>query len=125
MSNRPLSPHLEIYKVQVTSFFSIMHRLTGILLFLLLIILSWYFILYVYSPKLVVVRCLNVLLFTPLAKLAYILCFISFMYHFLNGIRHLLWDAGLNLEIASVSKSAMLLIIMLFLSTMAFLFICI
>lgn len=102
-----------------------MHRLTGILLFLLLIILSWYFILYVYSPKLVVVRCLNVLLFTPLAKLAYILCFISFMYHFLNGIRHLLWDAGLNLEIASVSKSAMLLTIMLFLSTMAFLFICI
>ncbi|MFT4313841.1 MAG: succinate dehydrogenase, cytochrome b556 subunit [Wolbachia pipientis] len=125
MSNRPLSPHLKIYKVQVTSFFSIMHRLTGILLFLLLIILSWYFILYVYSPKLVVVRCLNVLLFTPLAKLAYILCFISFMYHFLNGIRHLLWDAGLNLEIASVSKSAMLLTIMLFLSTMAFLFICI
>uniref|UniRef100_A0A3B0JES5 Succinate dehydrogenase cytochrome b556 subunit n=1 Tax=Wolbachia endosymbiont of Aleurodicus dispersus TaxID=1288877 RepID=A0A3B0JES5_9RICK len=125
MSNRPLSPHLEIYKVQVTSFFSIMHRLTGILLFLLLIILSWYFILYVYSPKLVVVRCLNVLLFTPLAKLAYILCFISFMYHFLNGIRHLLWDAGLNLEIASVSKSAMLLTIMLFLSTMAFLFMCI
>ncbi|WP_264336814.1 MULTISPECIES: succinate dehydrogenase, cytochrome b556 subunit [unclassified Wolbachia] len=125
MSNRPLSPHLQIYKVQVTSFFSIMHRLTGILLFLLLIILSWYFILYVYSPKLVVVRCLNVLLFTPLAKLAYILCFISFMYHFLNGIRHLLWDAGLNLEIASVSKSAMLVTIMLFLSTMAFLFMCI
>ncbi|MGX9891754.1 succinate dehydrogenase, cytochrome b556 subunit [Wolbachia endosymbiont (group B) of Eucosma cana] len=125
MSNRPLSPCLQIYKVQVTSFFSIMHRLTGILLFLLLIILSWYFILYVYSPKLVVVRCLNVLLFTPLAKLAYILCFISFMYHFLNGIRHLLWDAGLNLEIASVSKSAMLVTIMLFLSTMAFLFMCI
>ncbi|WP_343288620.1 succinate dehydrogenase, cytochrome b556 subunit [Wolbachia endosymbiont of Encarsia formosa] len=125
MSNRPLSPHLQIYKVRVTSFFSIMHRLTGILLFLLLIILSWYFILYVYSPKLVVVRCLNVLLFTPLAKLAYILCFISFMHHFLNGIRHLLWDAGLNLEIASVSKSAMLVTIMLFLSTMAFLFMCI
>ncbi|MDU8941340.1 succinate dehydrogenase, cytochrome b556 subunit, partial [Wolbachia endosymbiont of Drosophila malagassya] len=42
MSDRPLSPHLQIYKVQVTSFFSIMHRLTGILLFLLLMILSWY-----------------------------------------------------------------------------------
>ncbi|MCA7009899.1 succinate dehydrogenase, cytochrome b556 subunit [Wolbachia endosymbiont of Tribolium confusum] len=123
MSNRPLSPYLQIYKVQVTSFFSIMHRLTGILLFLLLVILSWYFILYVYSPKLIIVRCLNVLLFTPVAKLAYILCFVSFMYHFLNGIRHLLWDAGLNLEIASVLKSAMLLTIMLFLSTMAFLFI--
>ncbi|MGL9757743.1 MAG: succinate dehydrogenase, cytochrome b556 subunit [Wolbachia sp.] len=123
MSNRPLSPYLQIYKVQVTSFFSIMHRLTGILLFLLLIILSWYFILYVYSPKLIIVKCLNALLLTPVAKLVYILCFVSFMYHFLNGIRHLLWDAGLNLEIASVLKSAMLLTIMLFLSTMAFLFI--
>ncbi len=123
MSNRPLSPYLQIYKVQVTSFFSIMHRLTGISLFLLLIILSWYFILYVYSPKLIIVRCSNALLFTPVAKLAYILCFVSFVYHFLNGIRHLLWDAGLNLEIASVFKSAMLLTIMLFLFTMAFLFI--
>ncbi|MFL3876865.1 succinate dehydrogenase, cytochrome b556 subunit [Wolbachia endosymbiont of Trichogramma kaykai] len=123
MSNRPLSPHLQVYKVQVTSFFSIMHRLTGILLFLLLIILSWYFILYVYSPKLIIVRCLNALFFTPVAKLAYILCFASFMYHSLNGIRHLLWDAGLNLEIAGVSKSAMLLTIMLFLSVVAFLFV--
>ncbi|KLT22260.1 succinate dehydrogenase, cytochrome b556 subunit [Wolbachia endosymbiont of Armadillidium vulgare str. wVulC] len=122
MSDRPLSPHLQIYKVQVTSFFSIMHRLTGILLFLLLMILSWCFILYVYFPKLFIVKYLNVLLFTPIAKLAYVLYFISFLYHFLNGIRHLLWDAGLNLEIASVSKSAMLLTVTLLLSTMAFLF---
>ncbi|OCA06415.1 succinate dehydrogenase, cytochrome b556 subunit [Wolbachia endosymbiont of Trichogramma pretiosum] len=63
------------------------------------------------------------MLSSPVAKLAYILCFASFMYHFLNGIRHLLWDAGLNLEIASVFKSAMLLTIMLFLSTVAFLFV--
>ncbi|RDD35649.1 Succinate dehydrogenase cytochrome b556 subunit [Wolbachia endosymbiont of Cylisticus convexus] len=122
MSDRPLSPHLQIYKVQVTSFFSIMHRLTGILLFLLLMILSWCFILHVYFPKLFIVKYLNVLLFTPIAKLAYVLYFISFLYHFLNGIRHLLWDAGLNLEIANVSKSAMLLTVMLLLSTMAFLF---
>ncbi|MBA8758382.1 succinate dehydrogenase, cytochrome b556 subunit [Wolbachia pipientis] len=122
MSDRPLSPHLQIYKVQVTSFFSIMHRLTGILLFLLLMILSWYFILHVYFPELLIVRYLNALLFTPVAKLAYVLCFISFVYHFLNGIRHLLWDAGLNLEITGVSRSAILLTVTLLLSAMAFLF---
>ncbi|WP_395462909.1 succinate dehydrogenase, cytochrome b556 subunit [Wolbachia endosymbiont of Cantharis cryptica] len=122
MSDRPLSPHLQIYKVQVTSFFSIMHRLTGVLLFFLLMVLSWYFILYVYFPELFIVKYLNALLSTPIAKLAYVLCFISFVYHFLNGIRHLLWDAGLNLEITDVSRSAMLLTITLFLSTMAFLF---
>ncbi len=122
MSDRPLSPHLQIYKVQVTSFFSIMHRLTGILLFLLLMILSWYFILHVYFPELLIVRYLNALLFPPVAKLAYVLCFISFVYHFLNGIRHLLWDVGLNLEITGVSRSAILLTVTLLLSTMAFLF---
>ncbi|MFP3015994.1 MAG: succinate dehydrogenase, cytochrome b556 subunit [Wolbachia sp.] len=122
MSDRPLSPHLQIYKVQVTSFFSIMHRLTGILLFLLLMILSWYFILHVYFPELLIVRYLNALLFTSVAKLAYVLCFISFVYHFLNGIRHLLWDVGLNLEITGVSRSAILLTVTLLLSTMAFLF---
>lgn len=122
MSDRPLSPHLQIYKVQVTSFFSIMHRLTGILLFLLLMILSWYFILHVYFPELLIVRYLNALLFTSVAKLAYVLCFISFVYHFLNGIRHLLWDVGLNLEITGVSRGAILLTVTLLLSTMAFLF---
>jgi succinate dehydrogenase / fumarate reductase cytochrome b subunit len=122
MSDRPLSPHLQIYKVQVTSFFSIMHRLTGVLLFLLLMVLSWYFILHVYSPELFMVKYLNVLLSTSIAKLAYVLCLVSFLYHFLNGIRHLLWDAGLNLEITDVSKSAMLLTVTLLFSTIAFLF---
>ncbi|WP_341808116.1 succinate dehydrogenase, cytochrome b556 subunit [Wolbachia endosymbiont (group E) of Neria commutata] len=122
MSDRPLSPHLQIYKIQVTSFFSIMHRLTGVLLFFLLMIFSWHFILHVYFPKLFIVRYLNVLLSTPVAKLAYILCFVSFTYHFLNGIRHLLWDMGLNLEINGVSRSAILLTVTLLFSTIAFLF---
>jgi succinate dehydrogenase / fumarate reductase cytochrome b subunit len=122
LMNRPLSPHLQIYKIQVTSFFSIMHRLTGVLLFFLLIILSWHFILHVYFPESFVVNCLDVLLATSIAKLAFIFCFISFSYHFFNGIRHLLWDIGLNLEITSVSRSAMLLVITLLLSTIAFLF---
>jgi succinate dehydrogenase / fumarate reductase cytochrome b subunit len=122
MSDRPLSPHLQIYKVQVTSFFSIMHRLTGVLLFLLLMVLSWYFILHVYFSESFIVKYLNILLSTSVAKLACILCFVSFLYHFFNGIRHLLWDAGLNLEITGVSKSAILLTVTLLLSTMAFVF---
>lgn len=68
------------------------------------------------------VKYLNVLLSTSIAKLAYVLCLVSFLYHFLNGIRHLLWDAGLNLEITDVSKSAMLLTVTLLFSTIAFLF---
>ncbi|QKX02187.1 succinate dehydrogenase, cytochrome b556 subunit [Wolbachia endosymbiont of Dirofilaria (Dirofilaria) immitis] len=121
MGDRPLSPHLQIYKIQVTNLFSIIHRLTGILLFLLLVMFSWYFILYVYFPKLFIVRYLNILLSTSIAKLVYLLCFMGFLYHFFNGIRHLLWDAGFNLRITDVSKSAILLTVMLLLSTVAFL----
>nr|WP_275602418.1 hypothetical protein [Wolbachia endosymbiont of Onchocerca gibsoni] len=58
-----------------------------------------------------------------MAKLAYVLCFVGFLYHFFNGIRHLLWDVGFNLRITDVSKSAILLTVMLLLFTMAFLFI--
>lgn len=122
MSDRPLSPHLQIYKIQITSFFSIMHRLTGVLLFLLLIAFSWYFVLHVYFPESFIVRYLNMLLLTPVAKLVYISSFVSFIYHFLNGIRHLLWDMGFNLEIAGVTKSALMITVVLLFSTMIFLF---
>lgn len=122
MSDRPLSPHLQVYKVQITSFFSIMHRFTGILLFLLLIVFSWYFVLHVYFPESLIVKYLNMLLLTPVAKLVYISSFVSFTYHLLNGIRHLLWDMGFNLEIEGVTKSALLITVVLFFSTMVFLF---
>jgi len=71
-------------------------------------VLSWYLILRIYFPELFIVNYLIVLLSTPIAKLAYILCFVIFLYHFLNAIRHLSWNAGRNLEITSVSKSAIL-----------------
>lgn len=124
MSNRPLSPHLQVYKIQVTMFFSITHRLTGILLFFLLMAFSWYFILYVHFPELSLVSYLNALFSSVVAKLVYMLCFLSFAYHLLNGIRHLLWDMGMNLEITSVSASALVLTLVLFVSSIAFLLVC-
>ena len=51
--NRPLSPHLQIYKPQMTSFTSIMHRLTGAYLFIGVLILSWLFIYYQYQTNLI------------------------------------------------------------------------
>ncbi|MDD9331697.1 MAG: succinate dehydrogenase, cytochrome b556 subunit [Wolbachia sp.] len=122
MNNWPLSPHLQIYKVQVTSFFSVVHRLAGMLLFFLLIIFSWYFTLYVHFPELFIVRYLGVLLSSSVVKLVYIICFIGFAYHFLNGVRHLAWDMGMNLEVKGVSISAIILTITLILSSVAFLF---
>ena len=121
MSNRPLSPHLHIYKLQITSFFSIAHRLSGIFLFLLLIVSSWLFILYVYFPHSLIVKYLSIFLLSIFAKLLYLVCFVSFMYHLYNGIRHLLWDIGINLEIRSILISAVILVLLLFISSIVFL----
>lgn len=121
MSNRPLSPHLHIYKLQITSFFSIAHRLTGIFLFLLLIVFSWLFILYVYFPHSLIVKYLSIFLLSTFAKFLYFVCFISFMYHLYNGIRHLLWDIGINLEIHSILVSAIILVLLLLTSSIVFL----
>ncbi|WFW29640.1 MAG: succinate dehydrogenase, cytochrome b556 subunit [Wolbachia endosymbiont of Menacanthus eurysternus] len=122
MNFRPLSPHLQIYKLQITSFFSIIHRLTGIILFIILMMLSWYFILHVYFPKLFIIKYLDILLSSNSAviKFIYVLCISCFLYHFLNGIRYLLWCAGLNLEITKISKSAILLTITLLFSAITF-----
>ncbi len=122
MNNRPLSPHLQIYKVQVTSFFSIMHRVTGILLFCLLMIFSWYYILHTWAPDLFTVNYLDQLPYSVVVRLFYLFCFISFTYHFLNGIRYLFWDVGIGLGMASVSISAMVLVLILFLSSIIFYF---
>ena len=51
--NLPLSPHLQIYKPQMTSITSIMHRITGVYLFIGTLILSWFFIYYQYQTDLV------------------------------------------------------------------------
>ncbi|MDN5247558.1 MAG: succinate dehydrogenase, cytochrome b556 subunit [Wolbachia endosymbiont of Tyrophagus putrescentiae] len=123
MKNRPLSPHLQIYKIQGTLLFSGTHRLTGVLLFFLLIAFSWYFILHVYFPESSIVEYLSVLLSSVVVKLICFFSFVSFTYHCLNGIRHLLWDMGVNLEIAEVSLSAMLLTLMLLFSSIVFLFV--
>ncbi len=122
MNNRPLSPHLQIYKVQVTSFFSSMHRITGILLFCLLMMFSWYYILHTWVPDLFIVNYLDQLPYGIVARLFCLFCFMSFAYHFLNGIRYLLWDVGVGLEMTSVSVSAIVLVLVLFLSSIIFYF---
>ncbi|OEY86651.1 succinate dehydrogenase, cytochrome b556 subunit [Wolbachia pipientis] len=122
MNNRPLSPHLQIYKIQVTSFFSGMHRITGILLFCLLIAVSWCYILHTWVPDLFIVSYLHTLSSSFFAKLFYLFCFIILTYHFLNGIRYLLWDVGIGLGITSVLVSATVLMLVLLFSSVIFYF---
>lgn len=97
---RPLSPHLGIYKPQLTAGMSIFHRLTGVALaFGLPIFVAWLVVLAGGKE----VYDLFVGLFQNVYGQIVLGCLsFAFFYHFFCGIRHLLWDAGLFLTIKGV-----------------------
>ena len=106
---RPLSPHLQIYKPQITSILSIFHRLTGISLSIgSFIIVAWIVSLSMgiesYSYFMSIVD--NWFVQTIIFGFAFAL-----FYHFSNGIRHLFWDAGLGFELKSVYISGSIVVL--------------
>jgi succinate dehydrogenase / fumarate reductase cytochrome b subunit len=105
-STRPLSPHLQIYKPQLTSMLSIGHRLTGIILsFGFVILVAWLMAL-ASGPA-------NYEMFADCAKsipgqIVLIGLSLAFFYHLCMGIRHLLWDSGHFLDLPDVYKTGRL-----------------
>ncbi len=102
-AKRPLSPHLQVYKPQMTSALSILHRMTGFGLSLGLILLALWLWAAAYSPK----NLQDIYDFTG-SWLGMTLLFgwsIAFYYHLANGIRHLFWDTGRLLEINDAYKA--------------------
>jgi succinate dehydrogenase / fumarate reductase cytochrome b subunit len=91
-ANRPLSPHLQVYRVQLTSGLSILHRLTGIALSLGAVALVLWLLAAAGGPKdfAVAQACAGGWI-GRLALFGWTFCF---FYHLANGIRHLAWDAG-------------------------------
>ena len=97
---RPLSPHLQIYKIQITSLLSILHRGTGIVLFGgSLIWTLWFLALAAGAQN---YEIFQRVLLHPLG-LGFLLGWsFSFFYHLCNGIRHLMWDAGYGYDMPTV-----------------------
>jgi succinate dehydrogenase / fumarate reductase, cytochrome b subunit len=93
---RPTSPHLGIYRWQIGNTLSILHRLTGAALALGLIALSYWFVSLAGGPDsyAAAVR----LLASPLGLVVLLGWTFSFLFHLLNGVRHLFWDAGKGFE---------------------------
>jgi len=93
---RPLSPHLEIYRWQIGNTLSILHRLTGIALALGIVALS-YWLISLAGGDAAYGSAIRVL-WSPLGILFLVGWTFSFLYHLLNGVRHLFWDAGYGFE---------------------------
>ena len=111
----PLSPHLQIYKPQITSILSITHRITGFALnfSLVLFVIG---LLSISSGESYYLIYLSYLKTFPL-KIIFFLTILGFIYHLLNGLRHILWDFGLFLENKSASIFGYLIIILTLIST--------
>ena len=106
--NRPLSPHLSIYKMQLTSGLSILHRITGAYLYLGLAVLAWTIFTVVYFPYIIeeMSECIYSNMFTSmLFKMMMLGWTFSLFYHQLNGIRHLFWDIGKGFELKNTYLS--------------------
>jgi succinate dehydrogenase / fumarate reductase, cytochrome b subunit len=109
---RPLSPHLQVYKPQITSVLSIMHRGAGVVNAIgALGVMAW-LLLVASNPDCYAMFMLHASAWY--GKFIFFVFSASLIYHLLNGIRHLLWDIGWGFEIATVETTGK---IVLFLAT--------
>ena len=100
---RPLSPHLQVYRWQITMTMSILHRATGIALVVGAFALAWWLLAVAAGGE--AYASAAACLASPLGKVVLFGFSLSLVYHLLNGIRHLLWDSGWGFEIPEVYRS--------------------
>ena len=108
-SKNPLSPHLQIYRWQISSLISITHRVTGILNFLGLIFISVWISSAGISENLF--EYFSVFMKSFIGRFILIGFTWSISYHLLSGIRHLFWDLGYGYEIKTANFSGILVIL--------------
>ena len=108
-NNRPLSPHLTIYKPQITSIMSISHRVSGVFQSFGTVVIFISILMLLAGEKYYLLS--YAVLNTLLGKIFLYFYIFSLCYHFCNGIRHLAWDVGLGFEIKNVYFSGYITII--------------
>ena len=99
---RPLSPHLQIYRPQLTSITSILTRITGNALIVGVLLAVWWLFAAAVSPQYFAVA--NAVATSWFGDLVFTCSAWAVWYHYLAGLRHLYFDAGHGLEIATAEK---------------------
>jgi succinate dehydrogenase / fumarate reductase cytochrome b subunit len=108
-SQRPLSPHLQVYRPQITSTLSILHRLTGIALAAGTLLLTYWLAALATGPE--AFADAQNLVGSIVGRLLLFGWSFALFYHLCNGIRHLVWDAGYGFEIATATRSGWAVVI--------------
>ena len=100
-NNNPLSPHLQIYKWQISSLLSITHRIVGVINFFAIVLICLWAIMLVFGEN--SYSILNTILDSGFGKFLTISLCWTFSFHILNELRHLIWDAGYGFDL-KISK---------------------
>ena len=107
--NRPLSPHLQIYRPQITSVLSIFHRMTGVGLILGAIMVVWWLMAAAASPG--YFAMIDGVVTSWIGHLVLLGLTWALAYHLLNGIRHLIWDMGYGFDLQTVDRTGLAVVI--------------
>jgi succinate dehydrogenase / fumarate reductase cytochrome b subunit len=99
---RPLSPHLQIYRPQLTSFTSIMTRITGNALIVSALLVVWWLLAAATSAEYYAIA--NGVLTSWFGDIVFTLSALGVWYHYLAGLRHLYFDAGKGLDVPTAEK---------------------
>jgi succinate dehydrogenase / fumarate reductase cytochrome b subunit len=110
---RPLSPHLTIWRWQVTMLASIMHRATGMALSVGAIVLAWWLVSISNGPE--GYDSFMIYAAMPLGVVVLFGFTWAFAFHFFNGIRHLAWDIGYGFDKHLAIKTGFLVFALSFL----------
>jgi succinate dehydrogenase / fumarate reductase cytochrome b subunit len=100
---RPLSPHLQVYRWQLTSVMSILHRMTGVALAVGTLLLVYWLIAAAAGPG--AFAAAQEFIGSILGRLLLFGWTVALFYHLCNGIRHLFWDAGRGFELRTAYAS--------------------
>lgn len=110
MTQRPLSPHLTVYRMfRYTLFTSFANRITGLVQSIGLLVLA-YWLMAVAGGAAAYTRAISILSL-PIFKLFYAVLLLTFCYHLVAGLRHLVWDTGHGMERAQSKRSAAIVMV--------------
>lgn len=100
---RPLSPHLQIYRPQISSVMSILHRITGVGLIVGMVLVTCWLVCLAMGEA--TYATFQTVMQHPAAQLVLFGLTFAFFYHLCAGVRHLLWDAGYFLSNEGVNST--------------------
>ena len=108
-NQNPLSPHLQIYRWQISSLLSITHRISGVINLLALILIFFWLVTLIlgennYESFLLMINSF----FGKFILIGFVW---SMCFHILSGIRHLIWDLGYGFEIKTANISGIIVIV--------------